>query len=298
MTAIIKGHGARIDDMKTFVPQGVTIKFYSRPDVNLATVVALTAMVDEARASATETINGTGVVGDVDNYILGAQDDRFYAQWLALGGKSSIPIWWVGNDIPDGTRLCENPETCNGLGEHTCTGALGLVDDREIIILACRGYVGNAQSPLEKNYGTDPGNPLQSVAMDRDELVTHVLAQAKFDPAVAEQYVDSLDQAMIAMLITRTDFANWQLARQAKEYAAANNLEQLFGHLRANQGRLGGIMQWQNDVPSYASAVDTVAASYPDTFAAWLYQYDDQIRQSLMARPAVSAALSRLSAET
>ena len=77
MTAIIKGHGARIDDEETFVPQGVTLKFYSDFDVDLATPAALIALLDGAQAPAQEEIVGTGEVGDVNNYILGTQDDGF-----------------------------------------------------------------------------------------------------------------------------------------------------------------------------------------------------------------------------
>lgn len=300
MTAIIKGHGARINDEKTFVPQGVTLRFYSNSDVNLATSVALIALLDGAQAPAQEVITGTGTVGDVDNYVLGTQDDGFYAKWMALGGElDDARIWWVGTDIPDGTRLCENPETCPGLGEHTCTGALGYMEGQsEIVILACRGYVKDPAVSSERDYGTDPNHPQHSTASSIGEMVTYALGLAKTNPGEAEAYVDSIDQGTIGLMINRKDFAAWQLARRAKEYAAANDLQQLFGHLRANQNRLDDIMQWLDEVPSYGAAIDTVARNYPDTFAAWLYQYDVVIPKALLARPAIKTAVANLRAGT
>ena len=48
MTALVKGHGADPDGEETFVPAGVTVRFYTAENVDLDTAVALFALLDSA----------------------------------------------------------------------------------------------------------------------------------------------------------------------------------------------------------------------------------------------------------
>jgi Putative adhesin Stv domain len=297
MTTIVKGHGARVDDKKTFVPVGTTLKFYSDFDVNLGTTVALVAIANGAQGTPKETIVGTGVVGDIDNYKLYAQDDGFIAKWLAMGGESGIPIVWIGpgGPIGDGTRLCENPETCNGLGDHTCQGVLGHVQDKEIVILACRGYIKDKNSGAERQYGTDEDDPLHDISSDVGSFVDEILNLAKSDPDAAEKRVDSLPQGTVALMVNRVNYDTWQKARHLKDYAEAGDFDQMLGHLRANTARLSGIMGWLNDIPSYGSTVDRAVVSKMDTFAeAYDKAPSDDVLAALAKRPAIDVAVKAL----
>jgi hypothetical protein len=285
MTQIVKGHGSRLDDEETFVPAGTTLKFFSDFDVDLGTTVALTAIVNGAQAPAQETIVGTGQVGDVANYAVSTQDDGFYAKWLAMGGEEGIPIWWVGNDIPDGTRLCSAPDTCPGLGAHNCSGVLGLVQDSEIVILACRGYADDDGTELQ--YGTDSENPLHDITDDVDQGVDRILELAKSDPAAAEAQADRWPQGTMALAQSRIDFTAWTVARHLKDYATSNDFDQLFGQLTSNADDLSDVFEWLDDIPSYGQAVDTAATSYPDTFVQWFQQASGGVQSALRGRAAI-----------
>lgn len=290
MTTIVKGHGSRDDDQETFVAQGRQLRFYSGFDVDLGTTVALIAIADGAGAPATETVVGTGKVGDVANYTVHTQDDGFYAKWLAMGGESGIPISWVGNDIPDGTRFCTNPDTCNGLGEHTCSGVLGTVDDADIVILACRGTATSSKS--EYKYGTDDKNPLQTLDADTDDFVDEILTLAKADPDKAHEKVDNLPQGSIAMMVNRVDFDTWQKARFLSQYASDGDHTQFFGHLTANAARAPRILQWLDDVPSYGSAVDSFVSGDVTAFLQNFDKAPDAVKTALRKRQAVQDAES------
>jgi hypothetical protein len=284
MTVIVKGHGARTDDKTTFVPVGTTLRFYSGFDVDLATTVALVAIATGVQAAPSETIAGTGKPDDVTNYVFGTQDDGFYAKWLALGGESGVPIWWVGNDnqIKDGDRLCNDPDNC--VGTHTCTGVLGKLKDvdTDIVIMACRGYTNDKNSKSEgKLEGFD-------VAGTVNALVTEILDLARQDPDAAEKKVDDLPQEQIALMINRLDYSAWQKARYLKEYANAGDLTQLFGHLKANSSDLDRIMGWLVTISGYGQALDSCAAGDAESFVDTMNSCDTPIRNALLQRASIS----------
>jgi hypothetical protein len=294
MPTIVKGHGGRIDDQWTFVPKGTTVKFYTGFDVDLSTSVALVAIAAGASAPAQETIVGTGTTDDVANYGLYTQDDGFIAKWLAMGGENGIPITWIGTDIPDGTRLCDNPDTCNGLGEHTCNGVLGRVHDTEIIILACRGYAGSnptAAPAPDRRYGTDEDDPLQDITKDLDAYVIKLLDDVVKDPDAAEKQVDDLPQGTIALLDNYPRFYNWQKARYLKDMAVAGDFTQLIGHLTANSQDLDGIMKWLDDIPSYGSTVDQALLDDAQRLVMETQNAPGPVKAALRKRPLVNAAL-------
>jgi hypothetical protein len=305
MATIVKGHGARVNDVETFVPVGTTLKFYSDFDVNLSNTVALLALATGADRTPNETIVGTGKVGDVDNYELGQQDDFFIAQWTAISGKCSLPIKWVGKDLdlPDGIKLCNAPDTCTG-GVHSCTGVLGKVKDTDIIVVACRGYVPDdpdedaPDSGSEYKYGKDKNDPLRKLDADTDEFVDQILELALKDPAAAEVEVDSLPQGSIAFMVSRMDFDSWQKARHLKDRAQAGDFEQMIGHLKANQEDLDRIMEWLDDIPSYGTAVDKAVIGKMATFAD---EYEkapsDAVLEALGTRKAIVIAAKALKSD-
>lgn len=280
MTAIVKGHGTDVDGQDTYVPDGVTVRMYTAAEVNLDNDIALLALLDEAGDP------GVEITGTIRNYTLGTQDDEFIAQWYALGGQSSTPIWWVGTDIPDGTRLCSDPTACQAPAAHTCTGVLGLVHDTDIAIVACRGVAGQVGADVHTPTAYDQaGTEFKRRA---DWYLTKVETGEDAQVAEVETAVDALGQDEVAFLINTYDFQNWLRARWVKEYALLNDLEQLFGQLTSNSADLDAVMPWLTTVPSYGAALDTVATTYPETFTQWLGQANGQVRAALLARPAIA----------
>jgi hypothetical protein len=191
-------------------------------------------------------------------------EDQFIARWLAMGGESGIPIYFVGSsEIKNKDRLCNRPDVCDGT--HTCDGVLGVLkEEKDIVILSCRGYLGDKNRLVEQAYGADADNPLHRLDLDVTDFAVKILALAKSDPAAAEQQVDELPQEHIAMLMNRKDFHAWQRARHLKDFAQAGEIKQMIGHLMANEKDLDAtsgdrsrtIMKWLDDIPSYGAAVD------------------------------------------
>jgi hypothetical protein len=290
MTRLVNGHGERVDDMKTFVPIGTKLRFYSAYDVDLKSAVALTTLVDGAGAPAVETIIGTGEVGDVANYELSADiDDQFYSQWLALSTKP-VSITWVGPEIPDKTRLCDNPGACNGLGHHICLGVLARVIDEDIVIVACRGTTKSTAS--ETKYGTDPKNPLYDMRQDAEAFLAGFRTRLMSDPAAAEAEIDDMPQGSIAMFDNWPWFFNWQKARHAKDFAVKGDFPGLVGHLTANQDDLDDIMESIKTVPGYGDAIDEAALGGAQAFVSALDPAPDRVKAALRTRPILAAALS------
>jgi hypothetical protein len=305
MTVIVQGHGNRMDDQTTFVPVGTTLRFYSGFDVDLSQNVALIAIANGAQAPAQDPIIGAGKKTDVANYQFETMEDQFIGRWLAIGGESRIPIYFVGNsEIKNKDRLCNRPEVCDGT--HTCDGVLGVLkEEKDIVILACRGYVGNKNRPIEQTYGTDADNPLQRLDLDVAAFVDKILALAKSDPTAAEQGVDELSQEHMAMLINRKDFQAWQRARHLKNFAQAGDFKQMIGHLKANEKDLDAtsgdrsttIMKWLEDIPSYGAAVDQAVTTNLRAVLRELTSISDQERNvdsALKLRANIATAITAM----
>lgn len=297
MTTIVKGHGADTDGEETFVPDGVTVRMYTAANVDLDSDIALLALLDKAGDP------GNEITGDILNYTLYTQDDEFIAQWYALAGDSGVPIWWVGTDIPDETRLCNDPNrngddpeavTCRGLGVHNCTGVLGLLAGHsDIAIVACRGSdVTGTPEGGHTDTAYDAGS--QEVSDLVDEFVAKLGSGDEAQVAQAEADADALPQEKVAMLINFLDYADWQRARWLKEYAKANDYEQFFGQLTSNASQLDGMMEWVGKIGSYGTAVDATAAAYPETFAQWFNQASEPVQDVLRDRPAIASVLAAI----
>jgi hypothetical protein len=295
MTAIVKGHGADTDGEETFIPDGVQVRMYTAELVNLNTDTSLFALLDNAGEP------GEVITGKIMNYTVYKQDDEYIAQWYALGGQSSVPIWWVGTDIPDKTRLCEDPErgnpdpsvvTCRSQGKHTCKGVLGLVNDPDIVVVACRGsWV--VQGPGAQLPQTSYDQQSDAVGARLGAIMDRIETWDEAEIAQVEREVDALPQDEIALLISYMDFPDWQRARWLKEYALRNDLTQMFGQLESNKESLGEMMKYLNNIGSYGAAVDNVATGYPDTFVQWYKQASQEVRTALAGRPAIKGVVDQ-----
>lgn len=297
MTAMVSGHGADTDGEETFVPAGVTVRYYTAENVDLDKDVGLFALLDKA-GDPGRPISG----GPITNYTLFSEDDSFIASWMAMGGDTSgAQVWWVGSDIPDETRLCEDPlrnstdpdaVTCRSQGRHTCDGVLGLVKDTDIAILACRGSWDENAVPggaTATSYDAQVATVNEEVAEILEELESGDEARV----ADAEKRVDSLPQDKIAIMINNDfDYIHWQQARWLKEYALKNDLVQVMGQMASNEDDLEGIMEWLEKIPSYGQALDKLATSFQETFYQWYNTGSGPVQVALRERPAIDKVVA------
>jgi hypothetical protein len=293
MATIVKGHGARVDDTTTFVPNGTTVKFYSDFDVNLATSSALVAITSGSFASPNDEADEGS---DIANYRLYKQDDRFYAQWIAMGGEAKTPIWWVGQDLPDQIRLCNLDGTCDpGSGLHNCTGVFGQVKDSEIILLACRGVLG-AHGGSTAEFGSDEEDPLHDVNADMNEWFGGFISRLQADPDKAEAEYDALPQGTKALALATGYGEAFSYGRWIRRYALDDDLDNLFTHLKQNAAKSGNMMWLVNNVASCGAALDAAVARHPGNFKDFLDTAGDPWRTALMARPAIATAIGTVAA--
>jgi hypothetical protein len=298
MTAIVKGHGADTDGEDIFIPDGVQVRMYTAEMVNLNTDTSLFALLDNAGQP------GEITTGSIKNYTLYTQDDQYIAQWYALGGQSSVPIWWVGTDIPNQTRLCEDPNrlggdpeavTCRSQGVHTCRGVLGLVQEPDIVIVACRGsWV--MQGPAAQLPATSYDQKSADTGAKVSALMQRINSGDAAELAKVEQEIDAMPQDELAPMVTYISYGNWQRARWLKEYANQNDLTQLFGQLESNKSNkqsFDGMLQFLDSIPSYGAALDNVATGYPDTFVQWFNNASQDVRNALARRPAIKGVVDQ-----
>lgn len=253
MTHIVSGHGARVDSTETFVPEGTTVRFYSEVDYNLGTAVALIAIVDGVSAPPQERVEGGK---SVYNYELSSEDAEFVDSLKAMAPPAGIPILHVGTDIPDKTRLCSAPDECQGT--HECDGVLGLLgqlDEKDIVILACRGKAKSKRIKREEHYGTDRSHPLYDISRNIDAFVEEFMKVAYTDLAKAEEMADSLSQKDLALLNTTANFRTWRKARSLKEMAERKDYAGLAQFFQTNLDDLKDMMDWAWGIRVYRDAI-------------------------------------------
>jgi hypothetical protein len=289
VATIVKGHGARVDDKETFVPTGTTVKMYSGFDVDLATSAALVGIASGSFASPVDSATGPNPIA---NYQLFTQDDRFYAQWVAMGQASSNPIWWVGQDLDDQIRLCNEDGTCDAsTGTHDCSGVFGQVHAPEIVLLACRGHVGTEDGGVSTGYGSDAEHPLSEFDSEMDEWFGKFITRATADPDAAEREYDALPQGTQALALASGSGNAFAYGRWVRRYALDDNLDDLFTHFRTNVANVQNIMWWLDNVAPYGQALDAAVARHPGNFKDFVEEVGDPWQAALMARPAISTAI-------
>jgi hypothetical protein len=304
MASIVKGHGARIDETETFVPNGTTVKLYSDFDFNLRTSSALVAIISGNFANP----NDEAAAGKpIANYKLYKQDDRFIAQWYAMGAEAGSAIWWVGQSLDDGIRLCNEDGTCDpDTGTHDCTGVFGKVTDSEIVLLACRGTYDEAGTGTltsavaagssTEEYGDDEDDPLHDVNADMDAwLKKFVEEDLVTDPATAEAKFDALPQGTKALALASGYGLAFSYGRWIAKFASDGDLDGLFNHLRQNTGNMASMMWLVNLVPAYGAALDAAAQRYPGSFRDFMRTSGNEAWSAeLKKRPAINAAVQQV----
>ena len=233
MTVIVNGHGRIDDEETTFVQVGQELKFYApRPGTDLSTAVNLITLAEGQFDDAVQTITGTGGDDDVPNYVYNSEDPVFLQRLQAMGGAAEgLDIRYVGYQIDDGTKLCSTPDTCLAGGEHSCSGILGTIKDPVIVILACRGG-GGESTTMTTSYGSDPDNPLYTLADDTFAHAKQFVDLAATDPDLAEMQIASYPDGSIALMSTNKEFFGWYLASTIKNHAVHEDFVGLFNSLQ------------------------------------------------------------------
>jgi|SRR5580658_4574640 hypothetical protein len=218
MTTIVRGHGELASDRpKTFVPDGVVIKFYSDLDDPLWTANAL-AVLNSGDFGNPNQSYGPGSKAspvEIPNYEMSARSSGEVQRDLSADlGKA--PILFIGDQItPAPIHLCEGTATTCKDGVHGCKGVFGLVHDNDIVYLACRGVED------EDKPGTDAIGPSGDTSFtdDFDSSVAKFKSLIQSDPSKAGSDFEQMDQARQAMFLTDTTIKNWSFIREAKKFA-------------------------------------------------------------------------------
>lgn len=303
MASIVKGHGARIDETETFVPNGTTVKMYSDFDFNLRTSSALVAIISGNFANPNDEADAGKPIA---NYKLYKQDDRFIAQWYAMGAEAGSPIWWVGQSLEDGIRLCNEDGTCDpDTGTHDCTGVFGKVTDSEIVLLACRGTYDEAGTgtltsavaagSATEEYGDDDEDPLHDVNADMDAwLKKFVEEDLVTNPTAAEAKFDALPQGTKALALASGYGSAFSYGRWIAKFAADDDMDGLFNHLRQNNANKDSMMWLLDVVPSYGAALDAAAQRHPGNFRDFIRTTGSAWSEVLQKRPAIATAIQQV----
>ncbi len=175
MATIVRAHGGWDGQSWTFVPNEVTIKFYSNADEYLFTSNAVAALSQSNFDNANEKY-GPGNADDndpvwVQNYQLVPRTSSEMQRDLSAFAEAAT-IVFVGSELKAPIFLCEgDATTCFG-GRHQCAGVFGQVDDTEIIYMACRGIDTDqdAQGTMELDGSTEN---MDNVAEWRDWFIAN-----------------------------------------------------------------------------------------------------------------------------
>jgi hypothetical protein len=229
MATYVVGHGLEPDTgVETFVPAGTTIKFFTGNMEDLADVNALAVMA----AGGAEPTESYGEGQQVANYALTPLDDED-RQRQATVQPAGLAVMYVGDQLPSPILLCHDEpdgELCTAAEGHNCDGVFGLVNDTEILYLACRGVQGqDSHSP--RGLGPHADNTLAIDA--RDEWYTWFQANLHDNADEVARRWDALPQPSQTMLMSLPEIENWTYLRQAKVFMRANSVETFRAWLRS-----------------------------------------------------------------
>jgi hypothetical protein len=290
VTTIVSGHGFDDGGEATFVPEGTTVRFYTRANVNLSKRIALLAQLDGAGDPGDQVQEGD----DIRNYRLVAVEDEHIARAYAVDSASGIPIRWVGADLPSPIRLCEDVAGCwevAGEHGHRCQGVLGRLHG-EIVILACRGSAAPDPDTGDHHLATAYDEVNEEIRRTLDSYVGELMSGDPARVTWVEQTVDGMSEPTLALLGVSEWFPAWQAARWLKVYADQNDLKQLFGQLASNGDQIDAVLKWLDRIPAYGEAVDRVAEEYPTVFFQWMDQAPAWVEQRLAeAREAIAIVI-------
>jgi hypothetical protein len=213
MATIVRAHGGWDGNNWTFVPDGVTIKFYSNEDEYLFTANAVAALSQSNFDNANESYGPGNTDNDnpvwVQNYELGPRTNSEMQRDLSAFAEAAT-IKFVGSELKAPIKLCEGDSTTCTNGIHKCEGVFGQVKDTEIIYMACRGIDTDADAVGTRELGGSTEN------MDWvNEWATFVRENKGTDPDGVESQLNGLPQDQLATLMVSGEVKNFMYVREA-----------------------------------------------------------------------------------
>lgn len=242
MTTIVRAHGGWDGTTWTFVPDGVTVKFYTDEDMNLYTSQAIAVLAQAGFDNYNEaygpgTTDGDNPVG-CPNYQLTPRSSGEMQRDLSAYAEGAR-IVFVGDGIKGPIFMCEGTEDTCKAGVHSCTGVFGQIADPDLIYMACRGVEGTDPGVTR---GIGPSDGRDTDTYDETIAWHDWFSKTKdSDPgAVADDFA-SRPQEFQAQMLAWPDIRNWVFVREARAFATDDPIafyRQVAGMIR-DKNRLG-----------------------------------------------------------
>ena len=238
MTTILYGHGEREGEAKTFVPEGVTIKWYANVNEDLLTTNGFLAINSGNFDSPTEK-QGPGAGKTVETFNLKVYPYLDNAGWVyLLNEKSNHVLKFVGVDVGEG-NLCNDLFGCKVNGVHSCDGVFGKATtewktDGDLILLVCRGLKGSPKTITQK-LGSKDDEDQPAFKKQLGDFFDNLCVIASNNPGDAEEKYDCLDADWAIYSTGHKRIQTWLAIRWAADYGSKGQISDLFkqldGHL-------------------------------------------------------------------
>ena len=274
VATILWGHGERDrGEEKTFVPQGVTVKWWAEIDHDMLTNNGFAAIETGAFSTPTDQMGpGDETKIQIYNYRVFAdprrQEEMSLVSLLHKDGRHALKF--VGVDVDDG-HLCNDVAGCIERGSHTCDGVLGKATvewrDPELVLLHCRGIAGKPLTPTVK-FGRNEGDPLSDLSEDLTMAVDNLISQVLADPEAAEKEYDSFPDRSKIYAATDRKISGWLAVRWAADYGRKGEIPDLFKQL--DDQLENKLAEPFLDVSRYEEGLFAAAESKPAEFFAML----------------------------
>jgi hypothetical protein len=262
MATLVWGHGTRDrGDENTFVPDGMTVKWYSDMDQNLFTRNGFVAVSSGAYGSPNDQQGpGKGTEVEVLNY--GVAADLEKADFVSLLNHDGHDLKFIGSDIDPG-HLCNDVAGCLANGSHKCDGVFGKVQGPELIILVCRGIAG-MQNLGTLAYGNDAADPLAEINDDTSAFIGKFIGKVLADAPAAEREFDGLSDPVKIIMTTDMTVTGWQAVRWAADAGRNGDISSLFTQLKSELNNT--YAEQFLALPSYLEGLEAGAKADPEQF--------------------------------
>jgi hypothetical protein len=292
MATIVWGHGVRDrGDEKTFVPQGVTVKWWADSDKTLQTTNGFLA-IETGGIGTPNDQQGPGNATQVEIYNYSVSKDLEKRDLVALLNENTPQnkLKFVGAEVREG-QLCNKVDDCKANGSHICDGVFGKAtldsdwQDTELLILVCRVLPQNVQ--ITQQFGGDQDDRLADSAEDMQAAINSLCEQIGNDPEGAEHEYDSWAEKSKVYALQWPSVADWLAVRWAADYGRKGQITDMFKQLQEHTSENAAEAVW---IPRYAEGFTAAAAAKPQEFFHALAEIGGSLEAAIGTLPGVEAA--------
>jgi hypothetical protein len=225
MVTYIVGHGElALERPETIVPEESSITFWTNVDSDILLRHGMRALQEASTSDGAQTYDAGQ---PVPNYTLYRLSDNERLRYETVANDVAT-AWYVGDQLPHPVHLCDatDPDMCSG-GRHICGGVFGRLTG-EIVYLACRGLVGEANNQLAYGGTDDTSNPFAQMV---NELLGLPEEDAGARLAAMEDARDADAQETLAYLMNFQGLRKAVYKYRTRQYvptAAAMEVEAMF----------------------------------------------------------------------